>query len=149
MIHRLLLVAGCLCVGLGLIGVVVPILPTTPFLLLAAFCFARSSERFHRWLLSSPLFGRYLCSYLEGRGIPLRAKLSAIALLWAGILVSVLFLLNGLATRALLLAVGAAVTLHVATIRPKEVGPEPSRAPAPAVQTQAQRAARTTSSPER
>lgn len=68
---------GWLFVGLGLIGVVLPIMPTTPFLLLAAACFMRGSDRLYAWLMHHPVFGAYLRAYREGRGIPLRAKVLA------------------------------------------------------------------------
>ena len=73
------LVAGFGLVGLGTIGIFVPLLPTTPFLLLAAACFARSSERCHRWLLGHRLFGPILKNWHEHRCIPRRAKRVAVA----------------------------------------------------------------------
>ncbi|MDQ3730654.1 MAG: YbaN family protein [Pseudomonadota bacterium] len=76
---------GTLCVGLGFIGIFLPVLPTTPFLLLAAFCYARSSKRLHHWLLTNRWFGEYLKNYHEGRGMRLRHKALALIVMWASI----------------------------------------------------------------
>ena len=73
-----LLVAGFLCVGLAALGVVLPLLPTTPFLLIAAACFARSSPRFYRTLLGNRVFGPLIRDWREHRAIPLHAKIMAI-----------------------------------------------------------------------
>ena len=81
----LLLAVGWLSVALGVIGIFLPVLPTTPFLLLAAACFARSSPRFHRWLVTHPRLGPWIGDYLSGQGIPLKGKVYAIALMWASI----------------------------------------------------------------
>jgi uncharacterized membrane protein YbaN (DUF454 family) len=117
--RALLITAGTLCVATGIIGIFVPVLPTTPFLLLAAFCYLRSSERFHRWLMNNKLFGAYIRSYTEGRGIPLRVKLFTIALLWATIGISI-WLAANLAVTISLPIIAAAVTIHIALIRAKK-----------------------------
>jgi uncharacterized membrane protein YbaN (DUF454 family) len=85
------LVAGFAFLGLGVLGVVLPVLPTTPFVLLAAACFARSSKRFHDWLLNHRSFGPLVREWREHRSIPYRTKLFAIAMMAATLGVSVLF----------------------------------------------------------
>jgi len=70
-------VLGCISLVLGAIGVVLPILPTTPFILLAAFCFSRGSERLHLWLRNSPVFGKVIRDWEEGGVIRLPAKITA------------------------------------------------------------------------
>ena len=113
-ILRLFLVAaGFVCTALAVVGIFLPLLPTVPFLLLAAACFARSSERFHTWLLNHPQLGPMLRGYLEGRGIPLRAKLVSLALLWFAIPVSVLFFIPQLWLDILLITIGLAVTVYL------------------------------------
>ncbi len=72
---------GCLFVGLGAIGAVVPGMPTTVFLVLAAACFIRSSQRLYDWLISNKTFGPYLKDYREGKGIPRRAKVLALSMI--------------------------------------------------------------------
>jgi uncharacterized membrane protein YbaN (DUF454 family) len=113
MLRTLLIVIGFVSIGLALLGIFLPLLPTVSFLLLAAACFARSSENFHRWLLEHPHLGPMVGDYLAGQGIPLRAKKSAIALLWASICVSLLFLITQLWVKALLLLIGLCVTVYL------------------------------------
>lgn len=115
----LLVAAGLVCVGLGLIGVVVPVLPTTPFLLLAAACFLRSSDRLHRWLLGNRVFGEYLRRYREGEGLPLSSKVATLVLLWASLGASAFFAVPPRLwwVRFLLFAVGVGVTIHVLCIK--------------------------------
>ncbi|MDH1262531.1 MULTISPECIES: YbaN family protein [unclassified Pseudomonas] len=84
-IRYALLAVGWLSVALGVIGIFVPILPTTPFLLLAAACFMRSSERFYHWLVDHPRLGPWIRDYLEGNGIPLKGKVYALGLMWLSI----------------------------------------------------------------
>jgi uncharacterized membrane protein YbaN (DUF454 family) len=81
----LLLVIGWLSLALGVIGVFLPVLPTTPFLLLAAACFMRSSQRFYLWLVDHPQLGPWIRDYLEGQGIPLKGKVYALSLMWLSI----------------------------------------------------------------
>jgi hypothetical protein len=79
---------GWLSVALGVIGIFLPVLPTTPFLLLAAACFARSSPRFYSWLVNHKRLGPWIRDYLDGNGIPLKGKVYAIGLMWTSIGVS-------------------------------------------------------------
>jgi uncharacterized membrane protein YbaN (DUF454 family) len=112
-LRYLLLGVGCASVCLGVIGVFLPIMPTTPFLLLAAACFARSSPRFHAWLLGHPQLGPLLKSYLNGEGIPFKAKVLSIGSMWVSIAVSCWFV-PWPWVRVLLVAVALAVTVYIA-----------------------------------
>ena len=87
----LLIIAGWICVVLATLGVVLPLLPTTPFLLLAAWCFARSSPRFHHWLLHRSWFGSYLRHWQQHRALPKGAKPKAVALILVTFAVSIYF----------------------------------------------------------
>lgn len=84
-VRYVLLAVGWLSVALGVIGIFVPVLPTTPFLLLAAACFVRSSRRFYHWLVGHKRLGPWIRDYLEGNGIPLKGKVYAIGLMWLSI----------------------------------------------------------------
>jgi len=85
LVRYLLQGIGWLSVALGVIGIFLPVLPTTPFLLLAAACFARSSPRFYHWLVEHPRLGPWIRGYLDGEGIPLTGKVYAIGLMWISI----------------------------------------------------------------
>jgi uncharacterized membrane protein YbaN (DUF454 family) len=104
---------GTLSVGLGFVGIFVPVLPTTAFLLLAAWFYARSSERFYNWLLGNRLFGKYLTSYLEGRGVSLKTKILSLSVLWITIIISVIFFVENIYVDLLLLAIAAGVSYHI------------------------------------
>jgi uncharacterized membrane protein YbaN (DUF454 family) len=114
--RQLLLAAGTLSLAIGIVGIVVPILPTTPFLLLAAGCYLRSSPRFYNWLMGNRFFGAYIRNYIEGRGIPVKVKLFIIIILWATISISIWLVANWIVTIVLLI-VAVGVTLHVIFIR--------------------------------
>ena len=88
-LRYLLFACGCVSVLLGVIGIFLPVLPTTPFLLLAAACFARSSKRFYLWLVLHPKLGPWVRDYLDGQGLPLKGKIWAIALMWISISFSI------------------------------------------------------------
>ena len=104
-------------VAIGIIGIFVPILPTTPFLLLAAACYIRSSERFYRWLLNNRIFGVYISNYIEGKGMALRVKLFTIFLLWVSISIAIWIGTQNLVIRILLALVATGVTLHIIYIK--------------------------------
>ncbi len=87
--RQLLLAGGLVCVGLGLVGVVLPGLPPTPFLLVASFCFARSSPALHKRLLDHPRVGPGLRHFSDTRSVPRRVKLTALTAVWLGVSYSV------------------------------------------------------------
>jgi len=116
-VRMVLLAAGTIFLGLGIAGIVLPLLPTTPFLLLAAACYLRSSPRFYRWLLGTRWLGSYIRNYLEGKGIPLRAKLFSIGLLWVTIGCSAAFAVESLAVRVVLAVIAVGVTAHIMFVR--------------------------------
>lgn len=116
------MLSGTLSLAIGIVGIFTPVLPTTPFLLLAAACYLRSSQRFHHWLMNNRVFGSYIRNYTEGRGIPIRVKLFTIALLWITIGISI-WVVDNLIVTIVLLIVAVGVTLHIALIRAKKDRP--------------------------
>ena len=116
-VRILLIIAGTLFVGLGILGIFIPVLPTTPFLLLAAVCYARSSQRFYHWLLYNRWFGSYIRNYLQKGGIPLRVKVLTIALLWITIGCSVAFVVELFVVRLILILIAIGVSIHVLLLR--------------------------------
>jgi len=114
---KLLILLGFFFVGLGIVGIFLPLLPTTPFLLLAAALFARSSPRFYRWLLNNRWLGSYIRNYREGRDIPLKAKILSITFLWIVILYSGFFVLKQWSLRLLLFLIACGVTAHLLTLK--------------------------------
>jgi uncharacterized membrane protein YbaN (DUF454 family) len=107
-----LYIVGVLAVLLGIIGIFLPLLPTTPFLLLALACFARSSQRTHTWLLSHGVFGEYLRNYEEGRGIPARAKALALLMMWTSLAYAA-WRYDAVWLRLLLLLIGSSVSVYL------------------------------------
>jgi len=111
-----LITAGILALSAGIIGIFLPILPTTPFLLLAAYCFLKSSESLYRWLIHHRLFGKYIENYIKYRAIPLKSKVVSIVLLWGVILTSI-FVLNDLLTTIILGLVACGVSIHLLLLK--------------------------------
>ncbi|MEK1943037.1 MAG: YbaN family protein [Pseudomonas sp.] len=111
-IRYALLTIGWLSVVLGVVGIFLPVLPTTPFLLLAAGCFARSSERFYNWLVNHPKLGPWIRDYLEGNGIPLKGKVYAIGLMWLSISFSC-YLVPMFWARTFMLTSAVCVTIYI------------------------------------
>jgi uncharacterized protein len=109
----LLIVLGSITLSLGIIGVFLPILPTTPFLLLSAACFLRSSEKLYNWLVNHKILGLYIRSYIIYKAISLKAKLISIVALWLVMVSTVVFFVSFLWLRILLLCIGLGVTVYI------------------------------------
>ena len=106
----LLFGCGTLCVALGVIGIFLPLMPTTVFLLLAAACYARSSERFYRRLVDHPWLGPYV---RQNRGLTVRQKVIILTVLWASLVATMAWSTDAIWLRLVLAAIGVGVTFHV------------------------------------
>jgi len=112
-VQLILIAAGIGFVALGVLGIFLPVMPTTIFLLLAAACFVRSSDRLDRWLRHHRILGTYLRA-VEGRsGMPRRAKITTLAVLWTSILCSAFIFVDVLWLRLLLLAIACGVSIFI------------------------------------
>jgi uncharacterized membrane protein YbaN (DUF454 family) len=124
----MLIAAGMICVGLGVIGILLPGLPTTPFLLLAAYCFARSSEHFHSWLLNHRWLGSYVRNFEEGRGMTRPAKATTLLVMWLSFGVTIVFFVPLAWAQLAMFLLGLAVTvylLRLPTPPPQKPAPGP------------------------
>ncbi len=115
--RNLKIVLGIVCVVLGVVGMFFPVLPTTPFLLLAAYFFVHSSPRFYDWLLTNRWFGSYIRNYREGKGIPLKQKILTIALLWLSIGYAIGWVIDSWWGKLLLAAIAIGVSVHLIKIK--------------------------------
>jgi len=114
LVRALFFAAGTVSLFLGAIGTVLPLLPTTPLLLLALGCYCKSSERMTRWVLTNKYFGNYIRRYREGKGIPLKTKIVALATLWVTISFSAFFIVNRWwIVQLILFAIAIAVSTHL------------------------------------
>ena len=113
-VRALFFVAGTVSLVLGTIGIVLPILPTTPLLLLALACYCRSSKRMTKWVLTNKYFGSYIRRYKEGKGIPIKTKIIALAALWITISYSAFFIVNiWWIVQLILFVIAIAVSIHI------------------------------------
>ena len=111
--RALLIAVGSISLALGVVGIFLPLLPTTPLLLLAAYCYSCSSERLHTWLLTNRWFGEYIRNYQEGKGVPMKVKAGTLALLWITITTSAVFFVDIMLVKGILLIIAIAVSAHV------------------------------------
>ena len=118
--RRLLIVAGTLSLSLGVLGIFLPLLPTTPFLLLAATCYFHGSERLYHWLMNHPRLGGYIRAFREERAIPLHVKIISISLVWITLLYCVFFVKELLWLRIFLLLLSAGISCHILSYKTKK-----------------------------
>ena len=115
--RRVFVIAGTSALVLGVVGIIFPVLPTTPFLLLAAICYMRGSQRLYNALLRNRFVGNYVRNYLEGRGMSLTNKIWTISFLWIAILCTAFLVTESLVIRIILAVVLLGVTVHILLIR--------------------------------
>ena len=112
------LALGNISLALGVIGIALPILPTTPFLLLAAFCYLRSSKRRYEWLIQHPVFGPYVKDYLQHKAIKRKTKVIAITMIWLSLSYCI-WIVSGY-LKVVLFVIGAAVTIYLLRLKTLE-----------------------------
>jgi uncharacterized protein len=112
----LLIAAGSVSLALGAVGIFLPVLPTTPFLLLSAFCYVRSSQRLYDWLINHRVFGTYIYNYITYRAVRKSVKIGTLIFLWLTLMISI-FVVSNIYVRVSLLAVGMGVSIHVLTLK--------------------------------
>ncbi|MTI71657.1 MAG: DUF454 domain-containing protein [Firmicutes bacterium] len=112
----ILIILGSISIALGIIGIFLPLLPTTPLLLLGASCYVKSSNSLYNWLINNKYLGSYIKNYREGRGIPKKTKIIAISTLWLTIGYSAIFIVPLLLIKILLLFIAIGVTIHLLTL---------------------------------
>lgn len=116
----LFLALGTISLILGLVGMFLPILPTTPFFLLTAFLFMHSSEKWHNRLMSNKITGPVIADYKIHKSIPMRKKVVILSLLWSTMLINIIWLVENLWIDLLLLIISAGVTIHILRIKTRK-----------------------------
>jgi len=111
-----LMLLGSVLISIGAIGIFVPLLPTTPFIIGAALCYSHSTSRIYNRLIRNRYFGPYIGNYKTGAGLPLRHKLQGVAALWIALIISS-FMIDSLILNIIFIIVGAAVTTHILLIK--------------------------------
>lgn len=114
--RRIFFILGIISFGGGIVGIFLPLLPTTPFLLFATYCFSRSSERFYRYILNNRIFGKYIKDYRDKKGITVKNKIAVLSLLACGIGYS-FTKVTDLYMRLILIVVFIGVTWHILTLK--------------------------------
>ena len=109
----ILTISGLLALGLGILGIFLPVLPTTPLLLLAAALFLRSNKGLYDWLLNHPKLGPYIRNFMEHKAIPLKIKVVSVSLVWITLLNCAIFVADHWAFRAFFIILAAAITIHI------------------------------------
>ncbi|MEC5424625.1 YbaN family protein [Virgibacillus sp. C22-A2] len=111
--NTLLIISGSIALGIGITGIFLPLIPTTPLLLLAAACYVRSSDRLYHWLITNKYFGSYIENYRAGKGIPLKAKVVGVALLWISMLYTIIFVVPLIMVKLLLFLIASFFTWFI------------------------------------
>ena len=117
---HILTVLGLISLGLGILGIFLPVLPTTPLLLLAAALFLRSNRKLYDWLLNHPKLGPYIRNFMEYKAIPLKVKVIAVSMVWLTLLNCAIFVAEHWLLRLFFIALAAAITIHILSYKTLE-----------------------------
>ena len=109
----LLIILGSICLALGVIGIFLPLLPTTPFLLLAAALYFRSSEKLYQWLIQQKHLGSYIRNFREYRAIPLRAKIISVSMVWITLIYCTITISDQIWVKSLFIILAIGITWHI------------------------------------
>ncbi len=113
-------ILGLLSLGLGILGIFLPVLPTTPLLLLAAFLFLRSDRRLYDWLMNHPKLGPYITDFMVHKSIPLHVKIVSVSLIWITLLYCAIFIAGHWLLRLMFIAIATGVTIHILSYKTKK-----------------------------
>ena len=113
----ILIISGILSLIVAIIGIFLPLVPTTPLLLLAAACFAKSSEKFYKWLINNRYLGSFIRNYRERKGVHFKIKAGALTLMWAVMLYTSIFVVKILIIKIILIIIALVVTIHLLRIK--------------------------------
>lgn len=111
----ILLIIGNISLALGILGIILPLLPTTPFLLLSLACFTKSSDRLYNFILSNKYLAPYVEGFIDGGGIPMKVKIRVISVKWLAIGFTVIFVIDKTALRLMLLTIATLVSIYIYT----------------------------------
>jgi uncharacterized membrane protein YbaN (DUF454 family) len=116
----ILTVIGSLSLALGIIGVILPVLPTTPFILFSAWCFYRGSDRFHNWIINHAYFGPIIKEYGDSEGMTIESKVKAIGMTWTAVLLTAIFVLDSFLMRTLIIIIAGIGTIFLLKIKTRK-----------------------------
>jgi uncharacterized membrane protein YbaN (DUF454 family) len=117
---KLLIICGSLSLGLGVLGIFLPVLPTTPFLLLSATCYFHGSKRLYSWLMNHQRFGPYIRSFREDKSIPLRVKVVSVTMVWITLLYCAVFVSDNICIKGLFIALALGITWHILSYKTRK-----------------------------
>lgn len=115
--NMILIAIGSISLVLGVIGIFFPVLPTTPFLLLAGACYIRSSKRLYHWLIHHRVLGEYVRNYIEHRAVKKHAKIMAIVMIWTSIPFCIFFLIDPIPIKVMLFLISSMVTIYLLLLK--------------------------------
>lgn len=116
-IKRLLILLGFITLVLGVVGIFLPLLPTTPFLLLSAYFFSKSSDKFYNMLLTNKYVGKYITDFREGNGITMKTKVSSVLMMWLAVGSSIIWFIDFVPAKIILFVISSSVSYYLLSMK--------------------------------